>query len=302
MLAAPIHGRGQHCSHENMALYLELIVDLGYNYPRYAGLAQLFRARPCQGRGRGLESPDPHQKGLFLIGMVFFVTLKYMKLLLCSEGFHTPNTVQACAELVGKPQNEITVAIINEAYAVERGDKRWVLNNLNDVAKNFPAEIDIVSLFALSIEEIEARIMQKDVIFVVGGNTDYQMHVFQKSGFAKLLPKLLETKVYVGSSAGSMVIGKKVSSESYHTIYGERQTFGVEAYLGLVDFAIKPHMNSPHWPKNTPEVLDKAAAGMDFPVYGLQDDSAIIVNGNSVKFIGSSPHEVGRKVTGLKKK
>ena len=47
-----------------------------------------------------------------------------MKLVLCSEGFHTPNTVQACVELTGKPQNEITIAIINEAYAVEAGDKR----------------------------------------------------------------------------------------------------------------------------------------------------------------------------------
>jgi peptidase E len=101
--------------------------------------------------------------------------------------------VQACVELVGKPQNEITVAIINEAHAVEAGDKRWVLNNLNDIAKNFPAEIDIINLLALPIAEIEARIMKKDVIFVVGGNTDYQMYVFQKSGFADLLPKLLAT-------------------------------------------------------------------------------------------------------------
>ena len=30
----------------------------------HAGLAQLFRARPCQGRGQGLESPDPHQFAL----------------------------------------------------------------------------------------------------------------------------------------------------------------------------------------------------------------------------------------------
>ena len=27
----------------------------------YAGVAQLFRALPCQGRGQGLESPHPHQ-------------------------------------------------------------------------------------------------------------------------------------------------------------------------------------------------------------------------------------------------
>lgn len=39
---------------------LEATGVLGYNHPCYAGLAQLFRARPCQGRGQGLESPDPH--------------------------------------------------------------------------------------------------------------------------------------------------------------------------------------------------------------------------------------------------
>jgi 8-oxo-dGTP pyrophosphatase MutT (NUDIX family) len=37
----------------------EVKEELGVN-PYHAGLAQLFRARPCQGRGQGLESPDPH--------------------------------------------------------------------------------------------------------------------------------------------------------------------------------------------------------------------------------------------------
>ena len=43
-----------------------------YNSSLLAGLAQLFRARPCQGRGRELESLNPHQlmnvpKGRFLV-------------------------------------------------------------------------------------------------------------------------------------------------------------------------------------------------------------------------------------------
>ena len=216
-----------------------------------------------------------------------------MKLVLCSEGFHTHNIVQACVELCGKPQDQIAVAIINEAYAVEKGDKRWVLNNLNDAAKNFSADIDIVNLLALPIDEIEMRLLPKDVIFVVGGNTDYQMHVFEKSGFDKLLPNLLETKVYVGSSAGSMVIGKRVSSEAYLKVYGENDDFGITEYLGLVDLAIKPHMNSPHFPNNKPDVLEEVASGMGFPVYGLQDDSAIIIDGHKQTFIGSKPYKVG---------
>jgi dipeptidase E len=217
-----------------------------------------------------------------------------MKLVLCSEGFYTANTVQACVDLVGKPQEEITVAIINEAFAVEDGDKRWILDNLNDVANNFPDSIDIVNLLALSIYDIEARIADKDVIFVVGGHTDYLMHVFEKTGFATLLPKLLETKVYVGSSAGSMVIGKRVSSDAYLRIYGEEGDYGVKEYLGLVDLALKPHLNSPEFPNNRPEILDEATGGMSFPVYGIQDDSALVINGDQQTFIGSEPYKVGQ--------
>ncbi len=44
---------------QRQKLAKQLILD--YNHLSYAGLAQLFRARPCQGRGQGLESPDPHQ-------------------------------------------------------------------------------------------------------------------------------------------------------------------------------------------------------------------------------------------------
>jgi dipeptidase E len=215
-----------------------------------------------------------------------------MKLVLCSEGFHTPNTVQACVELVGKPQDQISVAIINEGFAVEDGDKYWVLDNLNDVAKNFKGGLDIVGLLALSLDDVEARISKCDVIFVVGGNNDYLMHVFQKTGFDKLLPKLLETKVYVGSSAGSMVIGKRISTEAYSSVYGEHKTFDVQEYLNLVDFAVKPHLNSPEWPNNRAEKLAVTCAGVTFPIYALQDDSAVVINGNERKFIGAAPVKI----------
>jgi dipeptidase E len=215
-----------------------------------------------------------------------------MKLLLCSEGFHTPNTVQACVDLVGKPQDKISVAIIDEAYAVEEGDKRWVLDNLNDVAQNFPAEIDIVNLLALSLEEVEARISKKDAIFVIGGNSDYQMQVFTKTGFAKLLPKLLETKVYVGSSAGSMVLGRRVSSETYEAVFGERNDFGITDFMGLVNLAIIPHLDSDGLPHNRAAVLEQVVPKLDFPVYGLRDDSALVVDGNTQRFIGSEPVKI----------
>jgi peptidase E len=117
-----------------------------------------------------------------------------MKLVLCSEGFRTSNTVEACAELVGKPKEEISVAIINEAYAVEAGDKYWTIDNLHDAAINFKGGVDLINLLALRLDEVEERISKRDLIFVIGGNTDYLMQVFDKTGFSKLLPKLLKQK------------------------------------------------------------------------------------------------------------
>ena len=211
-----------------------------------------------------------------------------MKLVLCSEGFHTPNTVQACADLVGKPKEQISVGIINEAYAVEQGDKRWVLDNLNSAATNFGGEIDIINLLALSIEEVAQRFADKDVIFIVGGHTDYLMSVFQKTGFDKLLLKLLETKVYVGSSAGSQVVSKRISEEAYKSMYGEEGTYGTTHYLELVDLSIMPHLNSPHFPNRKEKFLE-AVKNYDGLVYGLNDDSAVVVDGDDIKLIGSEP-------------
>lgn len=222
-----------------------------------------------------------------------------MKLVLCSEGFNTPNTVEKCVELVGKPKDQIKVGIINEAYAVEEGDKRWVLDNLNSVAKNFSSEIDIINLLALPIDEVEKRLEDKDVIFVVGGDTDYLMSVYKKTGFDELLERLLQSKVYVGSSAGSMVVGRRISAAAYRLIYGEDSKWGVDDYCGLVDLSVMPHLDSPHFP-NRKESLIEAVGTFQGRVYGLRDDSAVVVDGDEVYTIGSEPIviEKGKLING----
>jgi dipeptidase E len=218
-----------------------------------------------------------------------------MKLLLCSEGFATPELIQKGAELVGKPQDQISVGIINEAFAVERGDKRWMLDNLQSVFDNFSAEVDIINLLALSIEEVESRLANKDLIFVVGGDTDYLMSVYQKTGFDKLLPKLLESKVYVGSSAGSMVVGSRVSADAYRLIYSEDSKWDIDEYLGLVDLSVMPHLDSPDFP-NRNESLIGAIGTFQGKVYGLRDDAAVVVDGEEIYTIGSDPVVVEKGV------
>ncbi|MDB5178371.1 MAG: peptidase dipeptidase [Patescibacteria group bacterium] len=212
-----------------------------------------------------------------------------MKLLLTSAGFTTPEITDACVALCGKPRADIAVAVINEAYAVEEGDKRWVLDDLNRIARDFPGKLDIVGLLALTTGQQTARLADADVIFVAGGHTDYLMHVFQKTGFDRLLPELLKTKVYVGSSAGGMVAAQRIPTQAYQDIYGEEGDYGTTRYLGLTDFAIKPHLNSPIFPRNRRETLLKISSGYAKQIYGLQDHQAIMINDNELSFIGGQP-------------
>jgi len=213
-----------------------------------------------------------------------------MKLLLCSEAFQTSNTVDACAQLVDKPKENISVAVINEAYAVDPGDKYWTIDNLHNAASNFKGGIDLINLLALSPQEIEERIAPHDVIFCIGGNMDYLMRTFDTSGFSDLLPKLLQDKVYVGSSAGSIILGERLPTSAYTAIYGgSREKWEVEKYLGFVGFAFLSHLNSTTFPNNRAEILGEVCKDIDFPVYSMQDDSAIVISGNEQTFIGSPP-------------
>jgi dipeptidase E len=213
------------------------------------------------------------------------------KLLLTSAGFYTPEIADKCESLVGKPKKDIRFAIINEAYAVEHDNHGWVLDDLNRLQKSFGGWMEFVNLLALEPKEIRSRIEKIDVIYVEGGHTDYLMSVFIKSGFSNSLRELLETKVYVGSSAGSMVAGKRLSESAYNTIYGSRETYGTDQYLGIVDFAMLPHLNSPDFPSRK-ELFVEAAEDHPGMVYGLSDDTAFVIEGDTTYSIGSNPVKI----------
>ncbi len=210
-----------------------------------------------------------------------------MKLLLSSAGIRTQELAETLSSLVGKPLENINVAVINEASAVEPGDKTWFFNEINDLRKYVGGEIDFVNLLALNIDEIKERVAFADVIYVVGGNPDYLLHLYNKTGFASLLKDtLLNEKVYVGSSAGSMVLGRRGSTNEYQNYYGEDRTFGTTDYLGVVDFVIKPHFEAPDLPKNHKDILLKASIEEQQLIYAVRDDQAITVNDKTVSFVG----------------
>lgn len=215
-----------------------------------------------------------------------------MKLMLSSAGFWTDEIVAELEKLVDKDRKDINIAIINEGYAVEHGDHTWVIDEFNRIRHNVGGSVELINLLTLDLNKALERIKHADVLYVVGGHTDYLMSVFNKSGFTNELPNLLEEIVYVGSSAGSMILGNRVSSDAYQEIYGEGVAYETGSYMNLVDFAIKPHMNSPGWPKNTPQQLAEVCKNYKGTVYGISDDTTIIIYGDEIRLIGSKPAKI----------
>jgi dipeptidase E len=102
----------------------------------------------------------------------------------------------------------------------------------------------------------------------------------QRSGLADLLPMLLRRTVYVGLSAGSMVMTRYGTTYGNHTLPPES-----DKSLRLVDIAIHPHLNHEQFPENSMANLEKLAATINVPSYLIDDQTAIKATDGAIEVI-----------------
>ena len=118
-----------------------------------------------------------------------------------------------------------------------------------------------------------------DALLVGGGDPMYLCERMRQSGFADLLPSLRSEMVYVGLSGGSMAV-----TPSFGETYNDRDTAGYRA-LGLVDFALGPHLDNPNIPGNSMADYAAWAARVPVPTYAIDDETAIKVVDGAVDVI-----------------
>jgi Peptidase family S51 len=87
----------------------------------------------------------------------------------------------------------------------------------------------------------------------------------RQSGQADLLPSLRET-VYVGVSAGSMVMAPNIGED----FVGWKPPTGGDRTLGLVDFSMFPHLDHENLPDNSMANAEKWASGVPVPGYACR--------------------------------
>ncbi|MCL2037853.1 peptidase E [Candidatus Saccharibacteria bacterium] len=224
-----------------------------------------------------------------------------MKLILASQGFTTPEIANAAAQLVGKPLDQINVAIINEAYIgiAPSQDMRWLIRELGLISQNVGGTISLVSLRAYDdIDEVRKRLEFTDLIYLVGGSgaSAALPSLFQKTGFDKLLKDLAGTKVIMGTSAGAAVLGQQIQNPEYwDDQYGDGKKYTAIPTLALADFQIIPHFGRGDRPRRKAEIITPLLKNEEFPVFGIADEQAIISDDSQVEFVGGEPLYFGAK-------
>lgn len=204
-----------------------------------------------------------------------------MKLLLTSGGITNKSIVKALFELVGKKPEDTSLVFVPTASNVEKGDKDWLINDLINLKNQNFKSIDIADISAVDKEVWLPKMEEADVLFFEGGNTYYLMEWMNRSGLKDILPELLKNKVYVGLSAGSIVVSKDLALKQAQVLYGEDLERKEDMKgLNFVDFYFFPHLNSPHFNLRKENIIREAVKDIEGKVYAMDDQSALkIVDG-----------------------
>ena len=212
-----------------------------------------------------------------------------MKLLLTSAGIKNRSIRDALVDLLGKPIADSDALCIPTAiYAFPGGaGSAWRLisgraaSPLCELGWRSLGVLELTALPSIEKAHWTTAVQEADALLVGGGDPRYLCYWIKQSGLADLFPLLAET-VWVGVSAGSLVMGPNVGEEF---VYGSPPTTGGDEALGLVEFAIFPHLDHEAMPDHSMTNAERWAAGVPVPGYAIDDETAIKVVDNAVEVV-----------------
>jgi dipeptidase E len=211
-----------------------------------------------------------------------------MRLLLTSAGIKNTSIHDALVDLLGKPIAESSALCVPTAaygHPLTPGVAwRFISGRATtpmcELGWKSLGVLELTALPSIDEEQWVPLVQGTDVLLVGGGDALYLCHWMRQSGLADLLPSLRET-VYVGLSAGSMVMTPSIGEDF---VFWRPPTGGDRA-LGIVDFSIFPHVDHEDLPDNSMANAERWAAEMPGPAYAIDDETAIKVVGGTVEVI-----------------
>jgi dipeptidase E len=139
--------------------------------------------------------------------------------------------------------------------------------------------LELTALPSIDEEQWVPMVEEADALLVNGGDALYLSYWMRQSGLADLLPSL--RALWVGLSGGSMVMAPNVGED----FVGWKPPTGDDRALGVVDFAMFPHLDHEDLPDNSMANAEKWAASVPVPGYAIDDQTAIKVTDGAVEVV-----------------
>ncbi len=214
-----------------------------------------------------------------------------MKLLLTSAGIKNQAIRNAMIDLLGKPIEECDALAIPTAsygHLSFAGARRFIAGESHcpmvELGWKSVGLLEVAALATLDPEAWIPKVQEADVLLANGGDSLFLAHHMRESGFAGLLPTL--DPVWVGFSGGSMAMTPRIGDD--FKVWNPPD--GSDKALGIVDFAIFPHLDHPDLPENTMADAERWAAELDVPAYAIDDDTAIVWVDGEVEVVSGTGH------------
>jgi len=210
---------------------------------------------------------------------------------LTSGGVSNTSIRNALVNLLGRPIEECSALCIPTAMYghpnVGPGERAWQFvsgeeprNPMVGLGWRSVGVLELTALPSIDEEKWVPLVRETDAFLVSGGDALYLYHWMRESGFLDLMPSL-DDAVWVGLSAGSMVMTPRIGED----FVGWRSPTGSDETLGLVDFSICPHLAPDGMPGNSMAEAEAWAATIDGPAYAIDDQTAIRVVDGEVEVV-----------------
>ena len=212
-----------------------------------------------------------------------------MKFLLTSSGISNKTIENELKNLIGKDFEGLKMLFCITASNYEGGEMNdWLIDDLEKL-KSLGFKIDICDINGISKDNFLPRFEWADILYFEGGNTQWLRSCIKNSGLEEHLLKLLETRIWIGASAGSCVLCPTICNSCQDLFDENIEGFPIDG-LGLVNFQFVPHLNNEYFPKINFENFKNASKNLlDIDgenLYIVDDNGAVVVNNENIKIIG----------------
>ncbi len=218
-----------------------------------------------------------------IVSLISYTNKKMMgeltkTLILTSAGMQVKDEI---LKVLAKPPHQTSVAHIITAIKPEQ-DTSYAEKD-KEIMQKAGFNVQDIDIEGKNQVQLMKLLERKDIIYVQGGNTFYLLKHIRKSGFDKVVKKLIRKGVmYVGVSAGTMVAGKSIETADWKTPKDHFKLMGLSG-MGLVPYNFFVHYKPEH-----EELIKQKMPNQKKRRWLkiLKDDQAFIAQGATMILVG----------------